>query len=446
MVPAPEFLSLTFTLPYHLIQQVSDLAQDTNRSQSEIIAESIRLYLKAWATRQERTRISTFEGFTYQEVAIADAAVEDAPRRPLGASEIPQHAEPVEQARDVEHSAPPAEVAPVPESEPPAPAPSGDGDSDRTMATEVGPAGEPDARATDRATGTDDDAAEATAGTGTAEAEAEAEAEIEAEADTDADTDAETSPDDELQKADGSDSGQVTDGGSDAEIVPAAPDEATAVLQIADPANEIRARLEKIAGEALDSRRLRSELEDIMYEVDMKDFSPPEHSLKVARMARELGEAKGLRGRQLQRVFMAGLVHDIGKACIPDEIIKKPRPSTDEMALIRKYPEFSLDLLGLIDSMGSVAAIVAAHQERWNGSGYPMGLARDDIPVESQIVALCDVYDVLLTERRYRPAYGEDHARQIIEQNVGTLWNPDVANVFLKKIIDPQAAASSSRN
>jgi putative two-component system response regulator len=128
-------------------------------------------------------------------------------------------------------------------------------------------------------------------------------------------------------------------------------------------------------------------------------------------------------------------VHDIGKACVPDEIIKKPKPSSAEMALIRRYPEFGADLLGAIPAMQPVAQIVAAHQERWNGSGYPQGSVRTEIPVAAQIVALCDVYDVLSTARRYRPAYSQDRALQIIKQNVGTLWNPDIARVFLIKIV-----------
>lgn len=368
--PGPEFLSLTYTLPYHLVQQVTQLAQDTNRSQSEILAESIRLYLKAWAARQERTRISTFEGFSYQEVAVADATVEDSPSVP-----------PEPAARGATGQAPVVEN-PI------------------EAAAEVSGSGEPDP-ATLRRTTTD------TEGPGTASDAAAPVAE------------SATQPDD-----DGTD---------------------RAVQEIADPAADVRRRLLQMAREPLDSGRLTRGIEQVMHDVDTKDFSPPEHSTKVAEMARDLAAAKGFRGNRLHEVYVAGLVHDIGKACIPDEIIKKSKPSPEEMALIRKYPDFGVDLLRGIDSMEPILPLVAAHQERWNGSGYPNGLQGDDIPIAAQIVALCDVFDVLITERRYRPAYSPERARQIIQQNVGTLWNPEIARVFLTRIVGDDQRASASR-
>ena len=96
-----------------------------------------------------------------------------------------------------------------------------------------------------------------------------------------------------------------------------------------------------------------------MQRVDRKDFSPPEHSTKVADMARQLGEAKGFKGARLHAIYIAGLVHDIGKACIPDEVIKKPKPSSEEMALIRKYPEFGVDLLEPIAAMRPLQSATA---------------------------------------------------------------------------------------
>jgi HD-GYP domain-containing protein (c-di-GMP phosphodiesterase class II) len=211
---------------------------------------------------------------------------------------------------------------------------------------------------------------------------------------------------------------------------------------IVDPAAEVRRRLRKISSERLGSSTMRAVLGDIMQEVDVKDFSPADHSQRVAELARQLGRACGLQGAQLLQLEVAALAHDIGKASVPTDILEKRRPSPEEMAVIRKYPEFGADLISIVPQLQPLAPLVGAHQERWNGSGYPDGLQGNDIPVGAQIVALCDVYNVLTTERRYRPAYDEERARQIVRQNIGALWNPEIARIFLRDVIGEEDAES----
>lgn len=343
----PEFLSLTYTLPYHLVAQLEQLGLRSNRSPSELIAESIRLYLRTCAARREHTRISTVEGFSYQQVAVAHAHADDAPLPP----EDPEPG----------MRGPGASVAPPPAAAAESPAPA------------AAPPSEPEP---------------------------------------------------ELNFP-----------------VAVALDQLEASEHIADPAAEVRRRLRKLSGEDRDSVRLRGALEDIMRGVDVRDYSAGDHSTSVAALARRLAEVKGISGSALLDVWLGGLLHDIGKACIPDDILQKRRPGPEEMAVIRNYPQFGAELLSLIPSLHNAATLVATHQERWNGSGYPDGLQGNDIPPGAQIVAICDVYLVLTTARRYRPAYDEDRARQIIHQAAGTLWSPDLARLFLQHVIGRERVA-----
>lgn len=474
----PEFLSLTYTLPYHLVEQVDENARTTNRSRSEVLADAIRSYLqngaapqehthvaryeevsyqeirtedvpgghnghgnspaaepagttisestrnyfRAWAAREERTGVSTFESYSYQEVTegtVADGRHESEVPLPVldVSAQATKTAPPPSRTTDA--AAPALLPEPQPEAKPdfePVPEPEADleaesdtepeADPELEMAAE--PSAEPEPELEPMSADPPAPAAEPVAPT---ERSAEPAAET-------AGGDAEPSPVDDRPD------GTVTD--------------------THDPAEEIRRRLNELANEPFDSDRVERCLAEVARRVDTKDFSPPEHSTKVASMARDVAAATGMRGAQIQAVYIAGLVHDIGKACIPDEIISKPRPTSDEMALIREYPTLGVDLLAAIPALAPVLPIVAAHQERWNGSGYPEGASRGDIPAGAQIVALCDVYDMLNTARRYRPAYTSDRALQIIKQNVGALWSPDIARVFLAKMVAEGRQAQAS--
>ena len=201
----------------------------------------------------------------------------------------------------------------------------------------------------------------------------------------------------------------------------------------------MRQALARVRSLALSNSLLHRVLKQLARQVDLKDASPEDHSLRVSQMARKLAEAHGITGPQLLEITVAGLVHDIGKLCIPQAIIEKARPSREEMEIIRRYPEFGVQLLKPLLSMDSVLPMIGSHQERWNGSGYPRGLSSKEIPIGAQIVAICDVYNVLRMDRRYRPAHSEERARQIIQQNIGALWNPAAGLLFLKRVVpDPR--------
>lgn len=447
-LPMPEFLSLTYTLPYHLIRQMEEVARDSNRSQSEVIAEAIRLYLRTVEARREHTRISTVEGFSYQEVAVAETYVER-DSHDLGPEPAPHGR--VERDRvddedqeewddeddweeeddDEEWDDEDWEEGDGEEEDDDEEGDDGGEDDPYSGGDSVGddveaePAPVPAPREDPGAAARQEDRSAAAPAVGpepiapaVAEASPRDTGETAADATTEEDAAAPPAQDEKRTVA-----------------IATETREGEALDPLVDPAAEVRRRLRKISGEPLGSMAMRSALADIVSEIDRKDYSPEDHSQKVAELARELGKARGLSGDLLLQLEMAALVHDLGKASVPADILEKRRPSPEEMAVIRQYPEFGADLLEIVPSMAPLKRLVATHQERWNGSGYPDGLQGGDIPVGAQIIALCDVYNVLTTERRYRPAYSEDRARQIIRQNIGTLWNQEIARTFLKQVI-----------
>ncbi len=210
-----------------------------------------------------------------------------------------------------------------------------------------------------------------------------------------------------------------------------------------DLAAEVRATLARVRDEPLASARLRATLEQIAERVDRADAAPPDHARRVAALALQLGRLAGLTGDRLLHVQIAALVHGIGKAAIPREVLRRRRPSPQEFALLRRYPLLGVELLQPIPALAPALPIVAAHQERYNGSGYPRGLRGDEIPLEARIVSLCDVYEVLVSDRPYRPAYPPERARLIIERNAGTLWDPDLVVSFLRRVLRTEAAATA---
>jgi putative nucleotidyltransferase with HDIG domain len=160
-----------------------------------------------------------------------------------------------------------------------------------------------------------------------------------------------------------------------------------------------------------------------------------EHSERVGAMAREMGVELGLTGEVLEVLHWAGLLHDIGKLAVPEEILNKRGQLTPrEWDVIRRHPSVGGDLLRTISpGLEPVAAAVRAHHERWDGSGYPDGLAGRAIPLAGRIVAVADVYDALTHPRSYRPdAFASESAIEHLTTLAGHLYDPDVVGAFCR--------------
>lgn len=156
-----------------------------------------------------------------------------------------------------------------------------------------------------------------------------------------------------------------------------------------------------------------------------KDEYTEAHTRRVALRAVQVGELLGLSGSRLRSLAIGGLVHDIGKLSIPDEILKKPGGLTaEEYAIVQRHPVLGRRLLVELGGFSApVRELVLDHHERLDGAGYPRGLAGDEISLDVRILTVCDVYDALISKRVYRPAYGHDEAMAMLRAEIGTAFD-----------------------
>jgi response regulator RpfG family c-di-GMP phosphodiesterase len=172
--------------------------------------------------------------------------------------------------------------------------------------------------------------------------------------------------------------------------------------------------------------------------VEARDPYTAGHQRRVGDLARAIGEEMGVSEEQIDGIRMAGAIHDIGKICVPAEILSKPGRLSDlEYSMIKTHPEIAYDILKTIEFPWPVAEIVLQHHERMNGSGYPQGLSGEDILLEARILGVADVVEAMASHRPYRSALGIDRALEEISQNKGVLYDSEVVdacvNLFVEK-------------
>ncbi|MBX3728008.1 MAG: response regulator [Candidatus Sumerlaeia bacterium] len=168
---------------------------------------------------------------------------------------------------------------------------------------------------------------------------------------------------------------------------------------------------------------------------EYKDPDTGAHILRIGHYCRLLARAMGMGPDFCEALFYASPLHDIGKIGVPDAILLKPgRLDEHEIALMREHTTYGTSILQ--DSRSRViqmgCAIAQSHHERWDGTGYPAGLAGDAIPLVGRIVAVADVYDALRSRRCYKQSLPEDEALCIIRQGAGNHFDPEVADTFLR--------------
>jgi HD-GYP domain-containing protein (c-di-GMP phosphodiesterase class II) len=138
---------------------------------------------------------------------------------------------------------------------------------------------------------------------------------------------------------------------------------------------------------------------------------------------------------RLAHIRRGALLHDIGKLGVPDHILFKPGPLTpEEMEIMQKHPEWAYEMLAPIAYLKPSLAIPYCHHEKWDGTGYPLGLKGEQIPLEARIFALVDVWDALRSDRPYRKAWPEEEVLSYIQQQSGKSFDPQVVELFFKAI------------
>jgi len=166
--------------------------------------------------------------------------------------------------------------------------------------------------------------------------------------------------------------------------------------------------------------------------VEISDPYTAGHQHRVAELAVAIGKHLRLEKDQLEALYMASLLHDLGKFYIPNQILNKPgRLSEIEFNLIKTHPTLGYEVLTKIDFPWPIADMVLQHHERVDGSGYPYGLEKDEIMLESKILCVADVVESISSHRPYRPALGLDFALREIKEQRGILYDEKVVDACL---------------
>ena len=171
--------------------------------------------------------------------------------------------------------------------------------------------------------------------------------------------------------------------------------------------------------------------------IDAKDTYTNGHSSRVAKYSRMISAKLGYPETEQNEVYMMGLLHDVGKIGVPDEVINKPGRLTDEeFEMIKAHPVIGSKILERIKENPRLAIGARWHHERYDGKGYPDGISGENIPVEARIIAVADAYDAMTSRRSYRGIMPQEAVRSEIEKGIGTQFDPEFAKVMLCLIDD----------
>ena len=169
--------------------------------------------------------------------------------------------------------------------------------------------------------------------------------------------------------------------------------------------------------------------------IDAKDPYTRGHSEAVAEYSREIARRYGMPRRMLDNIYYSGLLHDIGKIAVPDSILNKPEKLTeDEYEIIKTHTSVGADILSDLTTVDNIAAGARDHHERYDGSGYPNGIAGNDISLEGRIIGVADAYDAMASERVYRGTFSREKIRDEFEKASGKQFDPKIVKILLEMI------------
>lgn len=166
--------------------------------------------------------------------------------------------------------------------------------------------------------------------------------------------------------------------------------------------------------------------------MDTRHKETGDHSLRVTRMTVKLASLMGIDGDELTFIARGALMHDAGKVGIADAILIKPGPlDPEEWTIMKQHPLIARDLMSDIEFLKPSIDIPYCHHERWNGTGYPQGLAGEKIPLAARLFAIIDVWDALSEDRVYKRAWQEDEVLHYIREQAGIHFDPEIVELFL---------------
>jgi HD-GYP domain-containing protein (c-di-GMP phosphodiesterase class II) len=178
-----------------------------------------------------------------------------------------------------------------------------------------------------------------------------------------------------------------------------------------------------------------STLEGWASALELRDHDTGGHTRRTTELTIQLAQAMGVKGNDTVHIFRGALLHDIGKMGVPDSIVLKPGPLTeDEWVSMRKHPQFAYDLLLPITFLRQALDIPYCHHEKWDGTGYPRGLKGEQIPLSARIFAVVDVWDALTSDRPYRKAWPPEKALDFIREQSGKQFDSKVVEIFLREV------------
>jgi len=171
--------------------------------------------------------------------------------------------------------------------------------------------------------------------------------------------------------------------------------------------------------------------------IEERDVTTSGHVDRVRTLALAFADYLGWSPEIKMILEIGALLHDIGKIVVPEHILNKPAPLTDEeMEVMKRHPTSGARILKGVSHLAPAAPYILYHHERWDGRGYPFGLKGDEIPIEGRFLALVDAYDAMTSDRPYRRGLPRERAMQIIRENLGTQFDPDLGERFLNMLAE----------
>jgi PAS domain S-box-containing protein len=198
--------------------------------------------------------------------------------------------------------------------------------------------------------------------------------------------------------------------------------------------NSLEARVQEQTAELRTSfdmlgRAMEGTIQALATMVEARDRYTAGHQVRVADLACIIARQMGVTESRIPIIRIAALIHDVGKVCVPTEILNKPAPlSPIEFEIVKQHPKAAYDVLSKIEFPWAIADIVLQHHERLDGSGYPSGLRGDQIHLEAQIIGVADVVEAMSSHRPYRAAVGTEQGLEEISKGKGTRFNPAIVD------------------